>query len=348
MSDIRVLNDDDVRSILDLKNTIVIVENVFKMKANKKAKLFPIVSEEIVKGQSEMDIKSGMLIGSQVFGLKLVSWFGNNKIHNLPTTIGLAMLFDLKYGLPKALINARYLTSMRTGVAGAIGVKYLAKKDSKSLLMVGTGNQAIFQIAATLSEIESINKVYIYNPLRYERAINFQKLIKNELSKIVRDIDDPDNIEWNRRIDEVEFVALSEIENSLNDIDVIITATPSHKALILDKTVNSGVHFSCMGADVAGKQEIDESIFKRAIIYTDDINQAISVGETQKAFEAGIIAKTDIQEIGNLILEGRSGRTSDNNITIFDSTGIALQDLAVSKYLLEKAEELNIGTIIDI
>lgn len=348
MSKIRVLNDNDIKKILDLKSVVRITEDVYKMKELKNTKLFPIISEEIKEGESEFDIKSGILFNKEVFGLKLVSWFSNNKKDNIPSINGMSMIFDLKNGLPIGLLNAQYLTAMRTGAAGAIGSKYLSKKYSKSLLIVGTGNQAVFQIAANLSEIETIEKVYVYNPLSYQRAVDFVESIKNKLSKIIKDISDKESIKWKSRISKVEFITLNKLDGNLSQIDIIITVTPSYKALIDETSINSGVHFSCIGSDVSGKQELDEKIFKNATIYVDDINQSINFGETQKAYELNLIDKSDINEIGELILKNKNGRKFEEDITIFDTTGIALQDIVVSKYLIDKAEELNIGNIIDI
>lgn len=348
MKEIRVLNDTNIKSVLDLKTTIRIVENVFKMKAQEKARLFPVVSEDIVKGQSEMDIKSGVLSDSNVFGLKLISWFGTNKDYDLPTTTGLAMIFDLDHGCPRALLNAEYLTAMRTGASGAIGVKYLARRNSKSMLVIGTGNQAIFQIAATLAEVDSIERVYVFNPRDYDKAKNFRNTIKEKLSNILYDTSKPDNKEWIRRIEEVEFFPLANIEYCMKYIDVIVTTTPSQKALIFNKDIARGTHINCIGADVSGKQEIDENIFSRASVFTDDIEQAVLVGECEKAFKQCLLKKDSIREIGHLILKGTSGRTTGDDITVFDSTGIALQDIAVSKYLLDEAMKTNQGVKIAI
>lgn len=348
MLPIRVLTDNDVRSILDIKNTVACVEKAYALKCNNQGRIFSMISEEIFHGKAEMDIKSGMLNEEDVFGLKLVSWFGDNVKLGFPTVTGLTMLFDLKNGFPKAIINASYLTGMRTGAAGAVGVKYLSKNDSKILMVVGTGTQAIFQIAATLSEVKTINKVFIYDPLKYENAIRFKNSIKAELSNILNDIKDPYNINWKQRIESVEFTSVENPVKALNATDAVITITPSRKALILNEWVRSGTHFSCMGADVAGKQEIDEKIFDEAVVYVDDIAQASKLGETQNAVKAGIVEKNNLTEIGQLILRNVKGRTSDKEITIFDGTGISLQDIAVSQYIVSKAEELNIGTTIQL
>ncbi|GAA0777437.1 ornithine cyclodeaminase family protein [Clostridium subterminale] len=345
---IRVLGDDDIRRILDIKNTVACVEQAYVSKADNRGRIFSMISEEIFQGRAEIDIKSSMLNEEDVFGLKLVSWFGDNAKLGLPTVTGLTMLFDLNNGFPKAIINAGYLTGMRTGAAGAVGVKYLTKNDSRTLMVVGTGVQAIFQIAATLSEVQTINKVYIYDPLKYESAIRFKNSIKVELSKILNDVNDPYNISWKQRIESVEFTAIESPAKALEETDAVITVTPSRKPLILKEWVRTGTHFSCMGADTAGKQEIDEKIFDEAVVYVDDIAQALTVGETQNAIRVGKIEKNNLTEIGELILGNVKGRIVDKEITIFDSTGISLQDIAVSQYIVLKAEEMNIGTMIQI
>lgn len=348
MKSIRILNDESVKQILDIKSTIKCVETAYVLKAKHQARLFSMISEEIIEGKAEMDIKSGMLDGENVFGLKLVSWFGDNVKQNLPAITGLTMIFDLVNGFPKGILNASYMTGMRTGAAGALGIKYLARVDSSVLGVVGTGKMAIFQIAATLSLIPGIKKVNIYDPMEYENAHKFQAGIKNELGKIINDLNDKDNALWLSRIDEVIFVAVDNLESMIKESDALITITPSRKPLLKKEWIKAGTHISCIGADVAGKQELDKNIFKGAVVCVDDCQQAVTVGETQSAFRAKLIESGDLIEIGNLIIGKAEGRKSDEDITIFDSTGISLQDLSVSNTLLLKAEELNIGKLVKI
>lgn len=348
MRSMRVLNDEVIKSILDIKSTVECVEKAYVLKAKHQARLFSMISEEIIEGKAEMDIKSGMLDGDNVFGMKLVSWFGDNAKQGLPAITGLTMIFDLVHGFPKGVLNASYMTGMRTGAAGAIGIKYLARPDPSVLSVVGTGRMAIFQVAATLSVIPGIKKVHIYDPINYENAQKFQGAIKSELGKIINDLNDQDNQLWLSRIDEVLFVATDDPEWMLKESDVVITITPSRKPLLKKEWIKAGTHLSCIGADVAGKQEIDENIFKGAVVCVDDRQQAVTVGETQSAFRAEIIETDDLIEIGNLIIGECEGRQSDQDITIFDSTGISLQDLAVSNALVLKAEEMDKGELVKI
>ncbi len=346
MIPIKVLSDRDVKDILDIRSAVACVEKAYILKANNEARLFPVISEDLYEGKADMDIKSGILNGEDSFGLKLVAWFGENEKQGLPPLTGLTMIFDLKTGLPKALINARHLTAMRTGAAGAVGIKYLANAGSQVLLVAGTGFQAAFQIAAAISVMPSLKKVYLYNPLRYQNAVKLQCSIKEELGKITNDIMDFKNGRWIQRIDSIDFIATDNVANALKETDAVVTVTSSSKAYILNELVRPGTHFSCIGADMPGKQEIDHNIFAAAKVFVDDIPQASSVGETQTPIKSGIIEEKHITEIGSLINGTIKGRTSDKDITIFDSTGIALQDLTVSNYLIRKAEELNIGTTI--
>lgn len=348
MNTIKIISNNDVRNILDLKNTILCVENAYRQKANNRAKVLPLVSADLVEGKADMDIKSGIYQAENLFGLKLVAWFGENKTQGLPALTAMTMVFDLKNGFPIALINAEYLTAMRTGAAGAVGIKYLAKKNAEVLTVVGTGNQAAFQIAATLAAVPSIRKVYLYNPGNEKKAQLLQESIRTKLSSIINDSNDLKNEKWIQRIKTVEFYAVNNIQSALTGSDAVITITPSSQALIKKEWVKPGTHISCIGADLPGKQELDETLFKTARVFADDSGQAYRVGEIQTAVRSGILPIESIREIGYVINGNENGRLSNNDITVFDSTGIALQDLAVADYIIKTAEEKHIGTIVTI
>jgi len=332
MLDVKVLNQEVLKETLEMKEVILAVEKAYTLKAQNRTELFPMVFHEFNPGVADMDIKSGHLKDEGIFGLKLVSWFGENKEKDLPLLFGTTLIFDDKTGMPLALLNADYITGMRTGAAGAIGAKYLAKKNSKSLLMVGTGHVAQFQILATLIALPSIEKVRVYNPRSVERTTAYASKIKNILKNSF-------NFE-----SDVEFEAVNNLKDAVSNSDIIITATPSREPMILKDWIKPGTHFSCVGSDMEGKQEIDENIFIDAKIIVDDITQAINVGETETAIKKNIIKESDLLgEMGDIILGNVNGRTSDNDITIFDSTGIALQDLITSKLALDLAEKKNLG-----
>lgn len=337
MFKVKVLNQAVLEEILEMKEVITAIEKVYTLKAENQTTLFPMVFHEFDPGVADMDIKSGHLNGADIFGLKLVSWYKDNGPKNLPLLIGTTMIFDATTGAPKAILNADHITGMRTGAAGAIGAKYLARKNSETFLMVGTGHVAQFQIAATLLALPQIKRVMIHDPLSKEQTTLYTEKIKEKLSKQF-------NIET-----DIEFEAAHDLQAAVEASDVIITATPSREAMIKREWVKKGTHISCVGADMSGKQEIDEHLLKDNVLIVDDINQAIHVGETETAFKQGLITEADITgEMGDIILGRKSGRTSDHDITIFDTTGIALQDLMTSKVALELAEEKQLGITIDL
>ena len=351
MFKVKVLNQKDTEEVLDMKQVIQVVEQVYTLKADGNAALFPMVFHEFERGVADMDIKSGYLKGADIYGLKLVSWFGENSKQNLPQLVGTVMIFDGKTGKPLALLNAEHITGMRTGAAGAIGAKYLAIKDSENLLMVGAGNQSKYQIAATLIAMDSIKKVRIYDPMNFNGAVKLQNSIKTILREefLSKYEKDSENYKEVLKKFDVEFEAVSDLKEAVALSDVIITATPSRKPMIMKEWVKKGTHFSCVGSDMEGKQEIDEAIFGLAKVYVDDLAQAINVGETELPVKKGVITKDDIiSEIGHVISGTVEGRSNKDDITIYDSTGIALQDLLTAKLALDMAEKKGLGVEVDL
>jgi len=339
MSKVIILNEETIKDLLDLKSVIKVVEQAYILKNSDQADLFPIVTHIFEPGKADMDIKSGHLKGKvNVFGLKLVSWFGDNPAKGLPAVIGTIMVFDAKTGVPLGILSAEHLTGMRTGSAGAIGAQYLARNNSENLLMVGSGHQAFFQVAAVLTVLNHIKKVTVYDPLNYQLAVDFCHKIRTKL-----------NAARLAKRSAIPFVATDNIEGSSGEADIIVTATPSYQPLIRKEWIKKGTHLTCIGADMEGKQEIDEHIFSVARVFVDDLEQASHVGETEIPLKKGIIRKEDIAaEIGEVILGTKPGRLSDDEITIFDSTGIAHQDLLTAAHALKVAREKGLGTIVEL
>lgn len=325
MNNIFVLSENDTKSLLDMSEVIEAIENVYMEKALGSGKVFPLVFHEFERAVADMDIKSGTLDSMGVFGLKLVSWFGENMGKELPALTGVVMIFDRETGLPLGLINAEHMTGMRTGAAGAIGAKYLARKDSEVMLMVGAGHQASYQIRAMQIAFPNLKKVMVHDPMMFENASRF---VKN----------------FGYKKDDIEYVPVENLENAVGTADIIVTATPSRQPLIMKEWVKEGTHFSCMGSDMEGKQEIDPSILEISKLVTDDLDQSINVGEFELGIKANIISKDSILcEIGEVIVGKNTIRTSDKDITVYDSTGIGLQDIAVGHMAIKKAKELSLN-----
>lgn len=338
MNKIKILNEDDIKKVINLNIAIEAVEKAYIQKNTNKGNVWPLVFYEYEHNVFDLDIRSGNLDDSNAYGLKLISYNENNPKLGLNKVVATSLICDSKTGRPIALLNAAPITSYRTGAAAAIGSKYLARTDSKKLLVVGCGNIAIFSIAATLITMPNIEKVIISNPINSDSLLNRIENIKLSISRLLQECD------MNLK---AKIVYSDNLAESVKESDIIITATPSEQAMIKAEWVKEGTHFSCMGACMEGKQEIDANILKNAKIFVDDTNQCIKSGEIQTAFKNKIVTEVD-GEIGEVILNNKSGRTSETDITIFDSTGLFIQDLATSVELLNEAKKNNIGIEVEI
>lgn len=334
MSNIKVLSESNIKKIINLKMAMNAVESAYKQKSNKKGNVWPLVFYEYEHDVFDLDIRSGNLIDSGLYGLKLISYNENNPKNGLPKVYGTALVFNGKTGEPVALLNASPITFYRTGAAAAIGVKYLARKDSRYLLVVGNGNVAKYSTAATLLLCPSIEKVFVYNSRR-TLSSEEMSLFENEVKSLM-------GTSLNASINTVD-----DIVKVAGMSDIILTTTPSYEAIIKDEWIKEGTHISCMGACMKGQQEIDEKIWARARTFADDEHQCLTYGEAQTAYNKKIITSFDA-EIGSVILGKADGRKTDRDITIFNSTGLFIQDLATSVELIIEANKNNIGIEIEL
>ena len=334
MSRIRVIAADDVKALFTLPMALEAVERAYLQKQTGQGGIWPLVFHEFDPGHADLDIKSGNLDAEGIFGLKLVSWFGANPQKGLPALYGTSLICDLATGEPKAIVNAGPVTDLRTGAAGAIGAKYLARKDSRRLLMVGCGELAPYLIAATLLAMPCLRQVTLVNPHNPEKAAEKLGAMEQKVRKLLAAA----GVAY-----AVEMESQTDVEQAVRRADVILTATPSRTPMIRREWVKPGTHISCVGADMSGKQELEMQILADARVFGDDMSQCLNVGECEAAFRAGLLTSF-AGEIGAVIAGELPGRTDERQITVFDSTGIALQDLASAAVILKKAELLDVGT----
>ncbi len=333
MVEIKVLSKEDVSKTLKMNQVIDVVESVYKLKSEGMADVWPTVFYDFDPGKADLDIKSGYLKGKQIFGHKTVTWFGANAEKNLPTLFGMIAVFNADTGIPIGIADAVYITGLRTGAAGALGAKYLARKDSENLLIVGAGNQSAFQIAASLTILPNIKKVQVA-ALNLSTAEHFV----NSIQKRLQD-------EFDIAAKNIIFKAAENLEVAVKESDIIITVTPSRKPVIKKDWIQKGTHISCIGADMEGKQELESDILPSAVIFVDDMKHCKEVGEIEIPFKEGLIGEENIiGELGDLILNKVGGRTKDDQITIFDATGMALLDIATAEVALQLAEKNKLGS----
>ncbi|SHJ25810.1 ornithine cyclodeaminase [Dethiosulfatibacter aminovorans DSM 17477] len=333
--EVSIFGRKDMQEILEMKEVIEGVKAVYKLKAEEETAVWPLVSYDFEEPAGVMDIKSGYIRGNiNLHGAKMLNTFWGNDNVNTPIFNGLLMVFDSNTGVPLGMMDASYVTCMRTGAAGAIGVEVLARTDSRKLFILGAGKQASFQIAATLILMPGIEKVYIADALSYENAVNFADRMPEVLRKDFKIL----NREY------VDFEAIEDMAAGVGDSDVIITITPSRSPVIKKEWLKPGTHLSCVGADMKGKVEIDPEIFTNAKIYADDKKQCMEVGEMELAVKKGIITeKKVVGEVGAVIAGLIPGRETKDEITVFDATGVALLDLVTAKIAIDLAKEKGLG-----
>lgn len=334
---VSILSRKDLEQILEMPKVIDGVKAAYRAKAGGQAAAWPLVEHHFENG-GIMDIRSGGVFGEiGAHGAKLLNNFPNNSEKNLPVFTGVLMAFDSEKGLPIGIMDASYITSMRTGAAAAIGVSALARKNSRTLLMVGAGRQSIYLLGATLLEMRQIKQVIVTDPMGKELAENYVKCIRERLAQEL-------HIET-----AAEFIAEADLRRAVGKADVVITVTRSTAPLILKDWVKPGTHFSCIGADMIGKEEIDPEIFRVASVFVDDADQCLSVGELEIPAKKGIVsAETVCGEIGQVLSGEIPGRTSDEEITVFDATGLAALDLVTAKTAVKLAAEKGLGAAAEI
>ena len=325
MHQFTIISKKEISSVLDMDTVIEAVEKAYSLKCDNQAELFPIVCHSFEDGVSEFDIKSGSMDGAGSFGMKLVSAFEGNDKYNLPRLTGTILVFDRETGMLRSMMDGGLITNMRTGAAGGVGCKYLARPESEVLLLVGTGAQGPVLLEATLNVMKNIKKIYVANlrsPHKVEAFINetCEKLGIN-----------------------IPVLPASDLETAVREADIILTATPARDGIIKKEWVKPGTHLSCIGSDMEGKQELDVDLVAAAKLFCDDLTQVINVGECEKAVKQGLVSPGDITEIGDVILGRAQGRRDAEEITIFDSTGIGLQDLMVASQITDMAEKQGFG-----
>jgi alanine dehydrogenase len=289
------------------------VADAFVALADCQAECWPIVREVLGHADAIFGFKSGFDRRLPAMGVKAGGLWPGNAARGVPNHQSTVVLFDEVSGAPKALIRATYLTALRTAAASALSIRHLARSDARVLGIIGAGGQSEHQIRAALKE-RSFDQILISDPRRPSAEQLREKLIATG---------------HKARIDNPEELCRTS--------DVIITVTPSREPIVMSQWIRPGSHICAMGADTRGKQELEASLVARAELFGDVPQQAIFLGEAQHAFGQGLVQADDIITLGRVINKSHPGRSSTDAITIFDSTGMALQDIAASVVALEAA-----------
>lgn len=311
----KFVSEDTASRVVSMAEAIEVIERMFGEYGRDEADVFPVAQGHGPDVGTSFSIKSGLIRTSRAVGLKVGSYWPQNRAHGLPAHASTTLLLDPDTGYPQALVAASHLTCLRTAASDAVAVRHLSRKDSRTLALFGAGHQAWFELLA-VCEVRPIDTVLVANRSP-DAGENFARRIRDELglqAKFANNVD------------------------AVHSADIIITVTAAREALFEASLVRPGTHVSAMGADAPGKQELDPALVANASLFADVVKQSLVIGEYEAAHTAGLVDAGHITSIG-AVLNGAPGRTSAKQITVYDSSGMALQDIAIGTLALAKACE---------
>jgi len=304
-------NGENVRAAVSPERALDAVRDAFVAYARGEWTMPPKV---YVPAYPEGDFRAMPALGAGHALLKWVTSFPGNPAQGLPTVTGLVLLSDASNGMLKAVLDAGAVTALRTGAAAVLAAETLGRSDAETAAVIGAGVNG-----------EAAARTFVARGRRVE----------------LWDID-------RTRAEEVAERVGAEVAAGREEAlaaDLLVTVTPGRQVVLDEGSLLRGQHASLMGADGPGKAEIAVAELERVQVFCDDWEQASHNGDLVHAVEAGVLARADVSQLGDVLIGMAEGRKSDDDITVFDSTGLAIQDLAIALAALERADELGLPAI---
>jgi alanine dehydrogenase len=320
-----LLTRSDVADLLDLDTCISAVEAAFRLHGEGGAQT-GVLGIHVPGGGFHM--KAGTLrLKRPYFAAKTNANFPNNPAQGLPTIQGVIVLADAEVGTPLALLDSMEITTLRTGAATAVAAKYLAREDALTAAIIGCGNQGWVQLRA-LRRVRALTAARVYDRDR-RRAEDLARGLASELGMTI----------------EVANDAASAARGS----DIVVTCTSSHQPILDLGDVTEGAFVAAVGADNPEKQEIAPALLAASRVVVDVLDQAATMGDLHHAIAAGVMTRDGVTELGQIVAGRVKGeRRSPDEVTVFDSTGMALQDVAAAAAVYELAQATGRGTIVQL
>ncbi len=303
----------DTEKNIDLKEVNRAIETAFADHGRGEVQMPPKLYVTLPEG--DFRTMPAYLPSLSLAGVKVVNVHPGNPARGLLTVMALTVILDIATGTPVAILNATKLTDMRTGAAGAVAAKYLSSKKEIVLGLIGTGRQAEAQYQAISQELDIREiKCWSRNSLHAEK-------FAQEISL------------YDARSVSVEKAC---------DCDLLVTTTPSRAPVVKSEWVQEGTHINAIGADAPGKQELDPLLLKRGKVFVDDVSQAVHSGEVNVPISRGIFTREEIAGTLGEVVIGMKQRKSTEQITIFDSTGLGIQDLAIAAIAMRNGRAIDL------
>jgi len=311
-----ILNLDQLKQLIDIEQLIEDLEQGYLLYSQGRVEVPPVGFLNFQNPPGDVHIKYGYIKQDSVYVVKIASGFYDNPQLGISSSDGLLLVFNQQTGkLESILLDECYLTDVRTAVGGAVAAKLLAPSKVSSIGIVGAGVQAKMQLQM-LQNVIKCNKCIVW-ARDVKKANDFVDGIRQDSSF------------WN---EDLEIEVALYMDYLTDNCNLIVTTTPAKSPLIMADEIKPGTHITAMGSDDKGKQELDAALLVKAdILVADSRAQCIQYGEMSHGIKAGLIQESDIHEIGDLIQDKSLRRSSDNQITIADQTGVAVQDIQIAK-----------------
>jgi alanine dehydrogenase len=316
----------DIERLLSLREYIDAVDEIFRLQGEGKVPIPGVLGVKATSGG--LHVKAGLLPGNRNYLVaKLNANFpGNNARFGLPTIQGVIVVFDAENGVPLAILDSIDITLKRTAAASAVAAKYLARKESSVATICGCGQQGRAQLRAILLVLP-LTKIYAFD-VNERAAINYSNELSSELK--------------------IDIEPVRDLANAIQDSDVCITCTTASESFVCKQDVRPGTFIAAVGADDEHKQEIDPALIASAKVIADSLEQSCTIGDVHHAITHGLMRKEEVYaQLCEIVAGQKIGRLDQNEIIVFDSTGVAIEDAVAATALYERALANGIGTNFD-
>jgi ornithine cyclodeaminase/alanine dehydrogenase-like protein (mu-crystallin family) len=321
---VRVLREDDVRASIDMAACIDACDRAFAAYSRGGAELPGVIHLDVPERSGEIHVKAGHLHGAPYYAVKVASGFPRNVELGRPASDGMVIVFDASTGaLAALLLDNGALTDLRTGAAGGVAARHLAPEQVWTVAVIGTGAQARYQLDALALVRPGFTSVRVWgrNP-EHAAACVADLTARRGLPEGCR------------------YEVAGSVEQAVGGADVVITCTASRTALLRGEWLKLGAHVTAVGSDGADKQELDPSVPARAdLLVVDSREQCARIGELHHALAAGLIDTRKAVELGEICALAHPGRTSPDQLTVCDLTGVGVQDVAAANVVMANAGE---------
>ena len=305
---IPIIEEPALRAVVTPARAVEAIREAFAADGNGRTRVPPVINLEIPDARGEFHIKTAHIAGMPHIAVKIASGFYDNPAKGLPSGSGLMAIFDTTTGFPAALLlDNGFLTDVRTGAAGAVAADYLARKEIQTVGVIGSGIQARFQVEC-LRVVREFARIVAWSPTRARLEAYCYEM----------------------RAQGFDAQPAANAREVCEAADVLVTATPAHQPLVRREWLHRGMHVTAVGSDSPGKQELDADCLLRAdLMVVDRLSQAGAFGEISHAQGAAVYA-----ELGEIVAGKKPGRTTDEQLTVADLTGVGFQDTAIASAAL--------------